>query len=330
MSTASINGLLITGASGFVGLNLTQQALARGETVVGISATPIAAASASNFAGLPGRFNEVIGDVRDRGLLDAVMREHRIDRVAHLAAITASAARERIAADEIVSVNLAGLAAVLTAAAQAGVKRFVNTGSIAVYGGQPADGSLIDEGHPHTPAALYAITKSAGEAITARLGELHGIDWLTARLGRVFGPFEHATGVRDTLSQIHQVTACAFAGQAVRFDRPCLKNWSYAPDVASQLLTLLNAPSHAHRLYNLGTEHAWTLADWCALLAKRFLSFRYHVGTNALDDEAVWIDLGGPRDSGLLSWQRFAAEFEPKPSADLHAAFAGTLRSLAA
>ena len=262
-------------------------------------------------------------------LLALLFRQHRIDRVVHMAAITASADRERIAADTIVSVNLAGLAAAMTAAAEAGVRRFVTVSSIAVYGGEPPDGSLIDEDTPHAPQSLYAITKSCGEAITARLGALHGLDWIVARLGRVFGPYEHDTGVRDTLSQIHQADAAAIAGRPIAFARPCLKNWSYAPDVATRLAILADTATHAHRVYNLGSEHAWTLADWCERLRLRHDDFRFEV-TGDAPPEAIVIDLGGSRDSGLLSWQRFADEFDPPPSAGLEAAFDGTMRALEA
>lgn len=327
MSARDMNGsLMITGASGFVGLNLLEQTLARGQSVVGLSSTPIAADVARRLHRFPGCFFEAVGDVRDHVLLNELFRQHRVDRVVHMAAITASAERERSAADTIVSVNLAGLAAVMTAAADAQVHRFVSVGSIAVYGGQPPDGSLIDEDVAHAPQTLYAITKSCGELITARLGALHGLDWIVARLGRVFGPHEHDTGVRDTLSQIHQVNEHAAAGRAVVFDRPCMKNWSYAPDVAVRLAILAEAPTHAHRVYNLGSEHAWTLADWCARLCTRHVDFRYRVGPGHEQDEVV-IDLGGSRDSGLLSWQRFANEFDPPASADLDAAFAGTMRA---
>jgi UDP-glucuronate 4-epimerase len=320
--------VLITGASGFVGLNLVERLLAAGETVVGLSAAPIAAPFAQRLGGLPGRLIDIVGDVRDRGAMERLMRSHRITQVAHMAAITAAADRERRAADEIVSVNLAGLAAVMTAAAHAGVERFVGVGSVAVYGNQPPDGSLITEDTPHAPQSLYAITKSSGEAVVARLGELQGLDWVIARLGRVFGPHEHDTGVRDTLSQIHQVTAHALAGRAVRFDRPCLKNWNYAPDSAQHLATLLLTARHRHTVYNLGSEHAWTLADWCERLARRLPGFRYHVGGGPDDGAAASIELGGARDSGLLSWQRFADEFQPPPSTGLDAAFQQTLAAL--
>ena len=319
--------LLITGASGFVGLNLVEHVLARGDSVIGLSSAPITEDRADCFRALPGRFIEAVGDVRDHVLLDLLFRQHRIDRVVHMAAVTASAERERSAADTIVSVNLAGLAATMTAAANGGVRRFVTVSSIAVYGGEPPDGSLIDEDVARVPRTLYAITKSCGESITARLGELHGLDWVVARLGRVFGPHEYATGVRDTMSQIHQVDELARAGAFATFERPCLKNWSYAPDVAARLSTLADAPTHGHRVYNLGSEHAWTLAEWCERLQGRYRRFRYEV-TREPRVGAVTIDLGGAHDSGLLSWQRFADEFNPLPSTGLDAAFEGTMRSL--
>jgi len=326
-----MGSVLVTGASGFVGLNVLECLLAQGRTVVGLSAGPVAAAvaglAARRFARLPGRPVEVQGDVRDRVLLDELMQRHDVGHVVHLAAITAGPLREREAAEQIISVNLEGLATVLAAAARRRVRRFVYTSSVAVYGGQPADGSLIDEDTPHSPQTLYAITKSAGEAVAQRLGALHGIDVVVARLGRVYGPFEHDTGVRDTLSQIHQVTQAAIAGRAVAFERPCVKNWCYAPDTAVRLGALLQAPPLQHRVYNLGSSYAWPLSAWCERLVERFPGFSYHVGT-PLAADALPIDLGGARDSGLLSWQRCADELNPAPETPFDGAFEATLNAL--
>jgi UDP-glucuronate 4-epimerase len=310
---------LITGASGFVGLHLAELLLKQGEHVVGLSATPIPAGVAAGFAALPGSFVELVGDVRDAALLAQTMAAHRTERVVHLAAITASAARELSSAATIIDVNLAGLAAVIKASADAGVRRLVYASSIAVYGGVSPDGSLIEEDAPHAPATLYAITKSAGEAIVKRLGGLHGLDVVIGRLGRVFGPYEYATGVRDTLSQVYQATAMARAGQPFHFSRPCVKNWNYGPDAAANLATLLRAPRHAHAVYNLGTPHAWSLEAWCERLAERLPEVQYGVG--AEPDGWPEIDLGGAHDAGLLSWQRFTEEFGAPPPHDIDAAF---------
>jgi UDP-glucuronate 4-epimerase len=226
----------------------------------------------------------------------------------------------------VLNVNLVGLANTLGAAAQSGVKRFVYTGSIATFGPDTPDGGLLEEDTPHDPRTLYAITKSAGDAVVQRLGDLHDLDWVIARLGRVFGPYEHDTSVRDTMSQIYQVNEHARAGRAVHLDRPCIKNWSYAPDTAADLDVLLTAPSLPHRVYNLGAPHAWSLADWCERLASRHKGFRYSVGGDA--EGADTVDLWGAKDGSLLSWQRFEADFARPTPHDLDTAFDDYMRFL--
>jgi len=310
---------LITGAAGFVGLHLTEILLSRGATVIGLSNAAIPRFVAARFATLPGRFVEVIGDVRDDALLAGVLASHQVERVAHLAAITASAGREMASADTILDVNLVGLATVIKACADAKVARFLYCSSIAVFGGVSPDGSLIDEDAPHVASSLYAITKSAGEAIAARLCGLHGIDYVIGRLGRVFGPYEYATGVRDTLSQVYQATALARAREPFCFARPCVKNWNYGPDVAASLAILLAAPAHDHAVYNLGTPHAWSLGAWCDRLAETLPGVAYRIGAAQSGEREI--DLGGGHDAGLLSWQRFTSEFDPPAPRGMDAAF---------
>jgi UDP-glucuronate 4-epimerase len=311
--------IMVTGAGGFVGLNLVERLLDGGHSVVGFSRDPLDATLMDGFAKRPGALTWVTGDVRDGDLLQRTLRDQGVRKLVHMAAITPNADRERQSAAEVIEVNLAGLATTLTAAAQAGVERVVYTGSIAVFGPQTPDGGVLDEGARHDPRTLYAITKSTGEALVARLGELHGLDWVVGRLGRVFGPYEHDTGVRDTMSQIYQVTQCARAGRSVSLQRPCVKNWNYARDSAADLEVLLGAPVLPHRVYNLGAPKAWSLADWCARLAARDPSFRFSIGPPTNDDVAI--DLWGPRDGSLLSWDRFEADFERPASHSLDAAF---------
>ena len=107
--------------------------------------------------------------------------------------------------------------------------------------GQPG-GATLDEETPHAPRTLYALGKSAAEAVVARVGELHGLDWVIGRLGTVFGPYEYGTGLRDTLSPVHQVTTAAFARRAVLLARPARKNWLNVRDAVHGLATLLDAP----------------------------------------------------------------------------------------
>jgi UDP-glucuronate 4-epimerase len=56
-------GAFITGAAGFVGLAVTEALLMRGERVTGFDLCPLSEHAARTFAGLPGRYEQVIGDV---------------------------------------------------------------------------------------------------------------------------------------------------------------------------------------------------------------------------------------------------------------------------
>ena len=65
--------IMITGGSGFVGLNITSVLLARGETVVLFGPTPPPPAAAAHLARLPGRLVTVSGDVCARAtVVDAL------------------------------------------------------------------------------------------------------------------------------------------------------------------------------------------------------------------------------------------------------------------
>lgn len=306
--------VLITGAGGFVGLNLIEKLLAEGRQVVSFSRNPLDPVAMALFGELPGSLTCIAGDVLDSVALEQATVGRGVTALVHMATITAAADRERRAAADVISVNLVGLANALAAAAATGA-RFVYTSSIAVFGPDTVDGGLSDEESPHDPRTLYAITKSAGEAVVRRLGDLHGLDWSILRLGRLFGPWEHDTGVRDTMSQIYQATMAARRGETVSFARPCVKNWSYAPDTAADIAALLAAPDWKRRVYNLGAPYAWPLSDWCARLAERFKGFDYIIEEEGKTGK-VQIDLWGDHDGSLLSWQAFEADFDrPRPFA---------------
>jgi len=317
--------ILVTGATGFVGLNVVEQLLTRGSDVATLSAKAFPASVLTAFEALPGTLTAFDGDVRDRDLVRRILSECQVTHVLHGAVITSNAAREKQTPEEILSVNLGGLASVLTASAEAGVKRFVAVSSIGVFGTAPADGESLTEDRPHTPATLYGITKSAGEAIVERLAALHGLDCINARLGVVFGPYEYATGLRDTMSPLHVITGIARAGGTATLPRAAVKNWQYSRDAAGSLITLLDTPEHRFNTYNLGPEAVWRLADWCKLLAEKFTAFRWSIDPAASGER---VGLWNPRDGGVLSGERFLNEFGPTARFGVELAFEDYMRFL--
>lgn len=310
--------ILVTGASGFVGLNLLEHLLSEGRTVVGLSDRDLPAIARFEFATLPGRLTSIVADVRHEDGMRRILGEHDITHVLHAAAITSNVARERTESARVVGVNLGGLTAVASASAAHGVERFVFVSSNAIFGGGTPDYAELDEEWPKDPGNLYALSKWTGELILEKLGAATGLDWVAGRLAGVFGPWEYRTGLRDTMNPVFQANSLAFAGETAALPRPGRSNWHFSRDAAASLATLLLAPSHRHRIYNLGTPYVWSIADWCERLAERFPAFHASIGSG----EGTPINLHGGSDGGILSWQRFTEEFGPTGGHDLDAAFA--------
>ncbi|WGF86458.1 NAD-dependent epimerase/dehydratase family protein [Marinivivus vitaminiproducens] len=298
--------VLVTGATGFVGLNLIEHLLGEGRHVVAFADRPLPEPAAASFRAMPGRLDPVLGDVTHGDAVRRTIDAHGVTQVVHGAAITAGADRDRAEPERIVAVNVAGTAAVARAAYESGIGRFVHLSSIVVFGSRYPAEAVLDEETPTAPESLYGITKAAGEQVVIRLADLTGLDVRIGRLGTVFGPWEYATGLRDTLSSMHQAVRIARAGGIAHLARPCARTWHYARDTARNIAVLLDVEAPRHRLYHLADAPDWTLADWCDGLRRRHPDFSYTVGGEATGQP---IDLYSSHDSGRLSGARFRAEF---------------------
>ncbi|MEN8175368.1 MAG: NAD-dependent epimerase/dehydratase family protein [Pseudomonadota bacterium] len=114
------NLYLVTGASGFLGINLVRHLLARDQSVRTLDIAPFDYPERDAI--------EVIqGDIRDTGVVDQAMRG--VDLVVHCAA-----ALPLYSAEDIYSTEVEGTRLLLEAARDQGVSRFIYISSTAVYG----------------------------------------------------------------------------------------------------------------------------------------------------------------------------------------------------
>ncbi|HEY5896633.1 MAG TPA: NAD(P)-dependent oxidoreductase [Burkholderiales bacterium] len=258
--------ILVTGGAGFVGLNVVEQLVARGDKVV---VYDVAAPRIEVLAEL--------GDVTNLDALNRALEIHKPDAVIHLAAITAGLERDAREPRRIAEVNLIGTINVLESARSHGVRRFVHASTGALFGaaGIQVPEPLDEERHRPVPESMYGITKYAAERSCLRLGELWRMDVRIGRLATAYGRWEHATSARDHLSPPTLIAKLASTGGEAVFPKLGPTDYIYAPDLASALIALLDAKAPKHRLYHLGTGAAWALPEWCALLARRFPKFRW-------------------------------------------------------
>jgi UDP-glucose 4-epimerase len=297
--------ILIFGGTGFVGLNIAEALLARDHRVTLFDRAGLPGAAQRTFANHADRLNIVLGDILDRQAVADVIAAG-CDAIILGAAITADAERDAADPEGILKVNLLAQTPILMAARQSGVRRVINLSSASAFGASAFRHAVLDEELACDPVSLYAITKFASEKVAARLADLWQFDIISVRLSGVFGPWERATGVRDTPSPQMQIRAALACGGEALLSRPGFRDWTYAPDVADAVALLIEAARPRHRLYNISTGLPWSALQWGQRLAALCPPFVCRL-TEA--GETATIDLHGDADRAPMSVARLEQEF---------------------
>ena len=123
------------------------------------------------------------------------------------------------------------------------------------------------------------------------------------RLSAAFGPWERLTGVRSTMSPQFQLALLARAGATAVLERPCMRDWIYAPDIAQAALHLIEAGAPTHALYNFSTGVTYAALEWGEALAAAMPGSGFgcrlaHAG------ESGNVNLHGPADRASMATAR--------------------------
>jgi UDP-glucose 4-epimerase len=239
---------LVTGGAGFIGSNLVDALLDRGDEVTVVD--NLASGKRENLRGALARgagFDEV--DIRDAERMRSVLASARPDIVFHLAAqIDVRKSIEDPAWDA--GVNVVGTINVLEAAHRAGVKRVVNTSTGgAIYG--DADVMPTPESAPARPMAAYGQSKFCAETYCGWYERLYGLSSVILRYGNVYGPRQDPHGEAGVVA--------IFCGKLLAGERPLIfgdgrqtRDYVYVGDVVAANLAAAAHPE-AHGAYNIGT-----------------------------------------------------------------------------
>jgi UDP-glucose 4-epimerase len=294
--------VVVFGGAGFVGLNIVERLLAAGDEVVLVDRQAPPPQAVEAFTQSLGQLRVATADVADTEAVAKALEGAA--SCVYGAAITSDAEREAREPRRVLEVNLMGLVTVLEAARAAGLQRVVNLSSGSAYGAAGFGAEPLDEAAtPPDPRTLYAISKFAGERVAARLAELWGLAIVNVRLSSVFGPWEHDTGARDTLSAPFQVMRAALRREPVRFERHDVRDWVYAPDVARAVEALLRHPAPRHDLYNIGPPTTWDIVEWADRLRPHLPGVE-----PVVDPAAPTVSSHGPRTRMRFRTERLQAD----------------------
>jgi UDP-glucose 4-epimerase len=255
---------MVTGGAGFIGSNLVDALLARGDevTVVDdlstgrrVNLEPALAAGAE-LAEL---------DIRDREALAALAAERHPETVFHLAAqIDVRKSLTDPAFDA--AINVGGTANVLDAARGAGCNRvvFVSTGG-AIYGEGEGQDLPLDEGTPIAPLSAYGQSKYAAEGYLSLYERLYGLSTVALRLGNVYGPRQDPLGEAGVIAIFCGVLR--EGGQPTVFgDGTQTRDYIYVGDVVAAAIAA--AGSDVTGPLNLGTGRESSVLELVEALGK--------------------------------------------------------------
>ncbi|MDB2701721.1 SDR family oxidoreductase [Flavobacteriaceae bacterium] len=262
--------ILITGAAGFIGSNLTEYMLDKGYTVVGLDnyATGFAH-NLKPFLAHP-NFSFIEGDIRD---FDCCLRATKgVDYVLHQAAL-GSVPRSLL--DPITSneVNVNGFLNMLEASKQNKVKRFVYAASSSTYGDSKQLPKVEDKiGKPLSP---YAITKYVNELYAEIYANTFGLETIGLRYFNVFGRRQDPDGAYAAV--IPKFIAQFIKGESpqINGDGSFSRDFTYIDNVIQMnlLAMLTTKPEAVNQVYNTAVGERITILEMTELIRESLSKF---------------------------------------------------------
>jgi len=255
-----MRNILVTGGAGFIGAHVTEQLLSRGNRVVVLDDL-----SGGFEDNIPNGAHFIHGSINDVELVNQLFVAEKFTAVYHLAAYAAEGLSHFIKRFNYNN-NLIGSVNLINAAVNTGVKLFVFTSSIAVYGASPV--LPMTEETPAHPEDSYGIAKLAVEQELAACKEMFGLDYVVFRPHNVYGErqnigdkYRNVVGI--FMNQIMQGKAMSVFG-----DGSQTRAFSYIGDIAPIMADALEEPQAHNQVFNIGADMPYSVNDLAVAVAR--------------------------------------------------------------
>jgi nucleoside-diphosphate-sugar epimerase len=256
---------LITGGAGFIGSNIAEELIKRGESVRILDNFTSGYRENLEFAkGLPkDRFEVIEGDIAD---VSACERScEGTDYVLHQAGLK-SVPKSLKDPKSYNDVNINGMLFLLQAASKYKIKRFVFASSSSVYGN--TDKFPQREDHLPAPISPYALSKLAGEHYLRIFTEFFGVDTVALRYFNVFGP-------KQALDDEYSAVIPKFIHAILNNEPPPIfgngkqsRDFTYIDNVVSANIIAATTPGIKHEVFNAAVGKEYSVLDIVAAINK--------------------------------------------------------------
>ncbi len=301
--------ILITGGLGFLGCNLAKLLCDAGESVLltsnrNVEIPPlIAPFLETNLKITP-------LDITSLEKVSQVIEEFGVSKIVHAAIRSEKGSTPLYQA---MHVNVTGTINVLEAAHRAGIQRMLFISSEAVYQGMTDTNPFREEEKLFiTSDRFIPGTKKAAEILCLMYGKEYGMEVISARLTRLYGPLYRGVRNLPGLMVEHAVKGKPISLE--NYDPAEAHDFIYVKDAARALALLLKAPALHHRIYNLGFGRLTSVGEFAKAIQKLLPETEIHLGdgpgplisTKTAMDINTCVDISRIREE-----TGFTPEFDP-------------------
>lgn len=277
--------ILVTGAAGFIGANLTIELLTRypDVTVVGLDIMndyydpALKEYRLSEIEKLnTNRFVFVKGNLADKVLIDNLFTTYHFDIVVNLAA-QAGVRYSIDHPDVYIESNLIGFYNILEACRHNPVEHLVYASSSSVYGGNKKVPFSTDD-KVDNPVSLYAATKKSNELLAHAYSKLYNIPSTGLRFFTVYGP----AGRPDMF--YYSATQKLLKGETIQIFNygNCKRDFTYIDDIVEGVIRVMQGapekkngedglPIPPYAVYNIGGGTPENLLDYITTLQEELV-----------------------------------------------------------
>ena len=282
--------VLITGAAGFIGGNLSKRLLADypGIKLIGIDNmndyydVRIKEERLKNLMSYP-NFVFIKGSIADKDLINRTFEEYGPDVVVNLAA-QAGVRYSIVNPDAYIESNLIGFYNILEACRHSydgdrqGVRHLVYASSSSVYGSNKKI-PYSTEDKVDNPVSLYAATKKSNELMAHAYSKLYNIPSTGLRFFTVYGPAGRPDmayfGFTDKLRAGKKIQIFNYGN--------CRRDFTYIDDIVEGVVRVMRhaperrnggdgLPEPPYKVYNIGNNNPENLLDFVTILQEELVS----------------------------------------------------------
>ncbi|MFC2067275.1 NAD-dependent epimerase/dehydratase family protein [Chloroflexota bacterium] len=274
--------ILVTGGTGFIGINIARLLAEQGRDVVVFDLSPLPE-KGNVLAGVMDRVKMEIGSVTDLSQVLNVIKRNNVEGIIHCAAIMGNIPNKRPV--EALQVNVIGTANILEAARFMNLKRVVAMSSRAVMG-RPEDivTPRKEDEYCLPLSGIYPASKICIEQLVYTYRDIYKLDVIAVRPCSVFGPGERTSGHNPDLLKI--LVMDAVAGKPIHYKTAgdFSDDVTYIKDFAKGAVQAYDCKAPTYYLYNLSYGKNTKMSEVCDVLKGLFPDVPIEMGPGPWDD----------------------------------------------